>query len=162
VAAGARLVDGAWQVWKPPCEDVLGPVNPASIAASSPTDVVVACDMFGDVNGPLGYHLFVSRDGGGTFAEIGGRIPVEAIFGVATPGASTIVVSGWESNEGVLVGSFDGGKTWATVLRTGAVQLAEVGFTTPSQGVVVTNSVGGSGGLFMTRDGGHTWSAVKF
>jgi hypothetical protein len=162
VAAGARLVNGAWQTWKPPCTDVGGPVGPALIAASSPTDLVAACDMFGDANGPLGYHLFVSRDGGGSFVETVGRIPVEASGGVATPGASTIVVSGLESNEGVLVGSFDGGKTWATVLRAGAVQLAEVGFTTPLQGVVVTNSASGSAGLFMTRDGGHTWAAVQF
>ena len=163
VAAGAQLVNGTWQTWKPPCENVLlGPVNPASIAASSPTDVVVACDMFGDVNGPLGYHLFVSRDGGASFVAKGGRLPVDSINGVATPGTSTIVIAGWDSTEAVLVGSFDGGKTWSTVVRAGTVQLSDLGFTTPSQGVVITNSASGSSGLLMTRDGGHTWSAVKF
>ncbi|HEY8636750.1 MAG TPA: hypothetical protein VIL81_05740, partial [Candidatus Limnocylindrales bacterium] len=161
VVGGARLMGGAWQTWKPPCTDVGGPVSPAAIAASSPTDLVAACDLFGDANGPLGYHLFVSRDGGGSFVARGGRLPVDSISGVATPDTSTIVIAGWDSTEAVLVGSFDGGKTWSKVVRAGTVQLSDLGFTTPSQGVVITNSASGSGGLFMTRDGGHTWSAVK-
>jgi hypothetical protein len=111
--------------------------------------------VFGDANGPLGYHLFVSRDGGGSFVETGGRLPVDATGGVATPDTSTIVVS----NDAVVVGSFDGGNTWSTVLRAGN---ADLGFTTPSQGVVITHSADGSSGLFMTRDGGRTWSAVSF
>ena len=162
VLGGARLMGGAWQTWKPPCTDVGGPVSPAAIAASSPTDLVAACDLFGDANGPLGYHLFVSRDGGGSFVARGGRLPVDSIGGVATSDTSTILIAGWDSTEAVLVGSFDGGKTWSKVVRAGTVQLSDLGFTTPSQGVVITNSASGSGGLFMTRDGGHTWSAVKF
>jgi hypothetical protein len=162
VLGGARLVGGAWQTWKPPCMDVGGPVSPAAIAASSPADLVAACDLFGNVNGPLGYHLFVSRDGGGSFVARGGRLPVDSISGVATADTSTIVIAGWDSTEAVLVGSFDGGKTWSTVVRAGTVQLSDLGFTTPTQGVVITNSASGSGGLFMTRDGGRTWSAVKF
>jgi hypothetical protein len=162
VVGGARLVHGAWQTRKPPCTDTGGPVGPAVIAASSPTDFVAVCDMFGNVNGPLGYHLFVSRDGGASFVAKVGRPPVDAVSGVATPDTSTIVIAGWHSAEAVLVGSFDGGKTWSTVFRAGTVQLSDLGFTTPSQGVVVTNSASGSGGLFMTRDGGHTWSAVNF
>jgi photosystem II stability/assembly factor-like uncharacterized protein len=157
VVGGARLVGGTWRTWKPACADVTGP---AAIAASSSTDVVASCDM-GLWSSPQGNHLFVSGDGGATFAETGSRVPVTLGGGVATPGTSTIIVSGTDSTESVLVGSFDGGQTWSTVLQAGSVGLADLGFTTPTQGVVVAIGTG-AGRLLMTHDGGRTWSAIEF
>ncbi len=157
VVGGARLVGGTWRTWKPACADVTGP---AAIAASSSTDVVASCDM-GLWSSPQGNHLFVSGDGGTTFAETGSRVPVTLGGGVATPGTSTIVVSGTNSTQSILVGSFDGGQTWSTVLQAGSVGLADLGFTTPTQGVVVAIGAG-AGRLLMTHDGGRTWSAIEF
>ena len=158
VVGGARLVGGSWRTWKPACADVTGP---AAIAASSPTDLVASCDV-GFMSSPQGNHLFVSRDGGETFAETGSRVPVTLGGGLAMPDTSTIVVSGSDSKGSVLVGSFDGGQRWSIVLRAGNVGLTDLGFTTPTQGVVVTSSASGSDHLLMTRDGGHTWSAIVF
>jgi photosystem II stability/assembly factor-like uncharacterized protein len=157
VVNGAQLAGGAWRTWTPPCADVAGP---AAIAASSSTDLVASCDV-GLWSSPKGGHLFVSRDGGATFAEIGSRVPVALGSEVAMANTSTIVVSGSDSSGSVLVASFDGGKTWSVVLRAAGAGPAELGFTTPTQGVVVTMSASGSGELLMTHDGGHTWSTVK-
>ena len=42
VVGGARLVNGAWATWQPPCADVVGP---AYLSASSSTELVAACDV---------------------------------------------------------------------------------------------------------------------
>jgi photosystem II stability/assembly factor-like uncharacterized protein len=153
VAFGAQLVGGSWRTWEPVCKDVVGP---AYIAASSASQVVAACDV-GVWSTPKGVHLYVSHDGGATFAEKGSVAPVglNVVAGIATPVVSTIVLAGAD-----LVGSFDGGRTWQTVARPGAVSFNDLGFTTPAQGVVITTAEGGASKLYMTRDGGRTWSAV--
>ena len=158
VVAGARLVGGVWQTWKPACADVTGP---AAIAASSPSDLVASCDV-GLWSSPKGNHLFVSSDGGATFVEAAGSLPVTLGGGIATPDTSTIVVAGSDAKGSVLVGSFDGGHTWSLVHRAATVGFADLGFTTSTQGVVVTSSASGSDHLLMTRDGGRTWSAIEF
>src|SRR5712691_1622562 len=63
VVAGARLVSGAWTPWQPPWATVAGP---AILAATSSSDLVVACDV-GLWSTPTGEHLFVSSDAGVTF-----------------------------------------------------------------------------------------------
>ena len=158
VTGGARLVNGTWKAWTPACSDVVGP---AYLAASSATDVVASCDV-GLWSSPQGNHLFVSSNGGESFAETGAKVPVLDGSGAATPGTSTIVVAGSSATESVLVGSFNGGASWDSVLHVSG-ELNDLGFTNSSQGVVVvTNIATGSGRLFMTRDGGHTWSSVQF
>ena len=157
VVGGARLANGAWRTWRPPCFDANGP---ATLAAASALDLVAACDV-GLWSTPTGVHLSASSDGGTTFAEAPGRVPVSNLQGVATPTAGTVVVSGGTPSGGSeLVASFDGGATWAVVLSlSGAGSLADLGFTTAEQGVVMAYADAGSK-LLMTRDGGRTWSAV--
>ena len=41
VGDGARLTNGTWQSWNPPCEETNGP---AYLAASTATDVIAACE----------------------------------------------------------------------------------------------------------------------
>jgi hypothetical protein len=158
VQDGARLVSGTWKSWTPACASVTGP---AVLAASSATDVIASCDvgLFGNAQGN---HLFVSSNGGTSFAETGSKLPVTMASGAATPDTSTIVVAGSDSKGTALAGSFDSGTTWSTVLSAGAVTVADLGFTTQTQGVVITASANGSSKLLMTRDGGHIWSAVAF
>ena len=62
----------------------------------------------------------------------------------------------------MLAGSFDGGKTWATVHDAGSVAFSELGFTTTEQGVAIATASSGASHLLITRDGGHTWSPVTF
>jgi hypothetical protein len=156
VVGGARLVNGAWATWQPPCADVVGP---AFLAASSPTDLAAACDV-GLLGTPTGDHLYVSHDGGSTFVELGAAVPLPAPAQVASASPSVIVVGGRDATGAVLVATFDGGRTWAIVARLGAVTISDLGFTTAAQGVVITAPADGPARLLMTRDGGHTWRAV--
>ena len=159
VVAGARLVNGTWHSWQPPCADVVGP---AFLGASSATDLAVACDV-GAWASAQGDHLFVSRDGGTSFIEIGKRNPtIDSASGLATPNRSTIVIAGYDSHGSVLTGSFDSGHSWTVVAQPTSVSLTDLGFTSPSQGVVIATASSGASHLLMTRDGGHTWSINKF
>jgi photosystem II stability/assembly factor-like uncharacterized protein len=159
VVAGARLVGGTWRTWQPPCADAVGP---AFLGASSATDLAAACDV-GAWSNAQGDHLFVSRDGGVSFIEIGKRNPtIDSASGLATPNRSTIVVAGYDSHGSVLTGSFDSGHSWTVVDRPTSVSLTDLGFTSPAQGVVIATASSGASHLLVTRDGGHTWSIVKF
>ena len=155
VVGGARLVNGVWVAWQPPCADVVGP---AFLAASSPTELAAACDV-GLWGTPAGDHLYVSHDGGSTFVESGTAVPLTTAAQVAAASPSTIVVGGFDAKGAVLVATFDGGRTWAVVARLGAT-IADLGFTTAAQGVVITAPADGTASLLMTRDGGRTWRAV--
>lgn len=159
VAAGARLVDGSWHTWAPVCSDAVGP---AYLAASSASDLAAACDV-GQWSTPKGDHVFVSRDGGTSFTEPGPRTPLDSAAVIATPSRSVIVIGGAEGKKGVLIGSFDGGKTWPAAHDAGPeVAFSELGFSTTDQGVVITTATSGISNLLMTRDGGHTWSRITF
>ena len=156
VVGGARLVNGAWVAWQPPCADVVGP---AFLAASSPTELAAACDV-GLWGTSTGDHLYLSHDGGSTFVESGAAVPLQMAAQVASASPSVIVVGGSDATGAVLVATFDGGRTWTIVARLGAVTIADLGFTTAAQGVVITAPAGGPASLLMTRDGGRTWAAV--
>jgi hypothetical protein len=155
VVNGARLVNGVWRAWQPVCASVVGP---AFLAASSGTTLVAACDV-GAWSTPAGEHLFVSSDGGLTFHETGRAVPDVQGTGIASPDTSTIVVAGSTQKGLALLGSFDGGGTWTTlVVQPTQSTFADLGFTTPSQGVVIAIA----GALLMTHDGGRTWAPVAF
>ena len=159
VVGGARLVAGTWQSWNPPCLAVVGP---AILAASSPTNLIAACDV-GLWSTPQGEHLYVSNDGGATFSTVGGRMPINSAAAVATPDGSTIVVAGSKASGEALVTSFDGGRTWPSTLNAGMVQISQLGFTTRTQGLLITSDASsGAGTMLMTHDGGRTWTRVTF
>ena len=157
VVAGARLVNGAWVTWQPPCSTVVGP---AFLAASGPRDLAAACDV-GLWSNPTGEHLFLSHDGGSTFTESATAVPLTMGAMAAAASPSVIVVSGSDGTGAILVATFDAGQSWSVVARLGSVQIADLGFTTPTQGVVVAAGANGPATLLMTRDGGHTWSPVR-
>jgi photosystem II stability/assembly factor-like uncharacterized protein len=163
VVNGARLVNGSWQTWTPPCSDSAGP---AVLAASSSASLLADCDL-GVWSTPAGEHLYRSANGGASFAELSPAVPLSSAGEVATPNTSTIVVAGDGPPDAkgattpVVIGSFDGGHSWTTVLRPGSATFTDLGFTTQTQGVLIT-TVGATSRLLMTRDGGHTWAAVAF
>lgn len=170
VVGGARLVNGAWVAWTPPCASVVGP---AVLAASSPTELDAACDV-GLWSTPKGEHLYVSHDGGKTFAETGTPVPLDQTAEIASPSAGVVFVAGTTSQGSAIIGSFDGGQTWQTTLEVAQsagqdAGFTYLGFTTSTQGVAITESGAGTsnglqqvGTLLMTRDGGRTWTKVSF
>ena len=156
VVGGARLANGSWTAWRPPCADVVGP---AYLAAAGPTELAVACDV-GLWANPAGDHLYLSHDGGSTFVEAATGVPLQTAAQIAAASPSVIVVGGMDATGTVLVGTFDGGRSWAVVARLGAVDISDLGFTTAAQGVVITVPANGYGNLLVTRDGGRTWGAA--
>ena len=165
VVGGARLVNGAWVSWTPPCSSVLGP---AVLAASSPSDLVASCD--GGIWGPApttqqqGEHLYVSHDGGVSFSEVPGSVPISDPPTVATAGQAVIAVAGslGQSQGPAIATTFDAGQSWATFRLQPNEWVTYLGFTTPTQGVAIAQAGGQGGSLLMTRDGGHTWSTITF
>jgi hypothetical protein len=156
VVGGARLANGSWVAWTPPCADVVGP---AFLAASSPTELAAACDV-GLWSNPTGDHLYLSLDGGSTFSRSGTAAPLTTAAMAAMASPSAVVVGGSDGTGSVLAATTDAGRTWKVVARLPAGQIADLGFTTATQGVVIVGGVGGSASLLMTRDGGQTWHAV--
>jgi photosystem II stability/assembly factor-like uncharacterized protein len=162
VIGGARLVQGRWVPWQPPCSAAGGP---ATLAASSATAMVAVCDE-GVWTGPaIAVRVYASSDGGTTFHQVATLTPTpSSVMLVASPSPQTIVV-GVYTNQLVLDASFDGGATWRIAAHSQQGALADLGFTSPTQGVVVITSPGATpsgGALLMTFDGGHTWSPVVF
>ena len=163
VVAGARLVDGQWMPWQPPCPQAGGP---AMLAASSPHDVVAVCNegLYGGP--PVGVRAYVSTDGL-TFRQARTTVPLRDLEGLASPSAGVMVVAGAEPAPGVvprLVASRDGGSTWAAVYDGRPDHsIQELGFTSATQGVAIesgSNLVGAT--LLMTQDGSRTWKPVPF
>ena len=161
VVGGARLVGGSWQAWDPPC---LGTAGPAWLAASSATSLVAACDI-GLWSTPQGVHLFTSADGGATFTEQAGALPITALAGITTaPNQPTIVAAGNQADgSAALIGRFSPAASWTAVATlAGGGTFSELGFTTDAQGVAIAQAADGTIQLLMTRDGGRTWAPVEF
>ena len=158
--SGARLQSGAWASWTPPCRAVGG--SSAVLAASSPLDLLAVCALGFSTSQSPTEGVFVSTDGGGSFSQLATALPVGCVgsSALASPNASVAVVA---CSSG-LTATFDGGASWSTV-DGGVSDVADLGFTTASQGVAVAIDAAGTsydatGTLLMTHDGGHTWTAV--
>ena len=107
----------------------------------------------------------ISTDGGQTFTPTTASPPrggVSLSLAVAAPG-SLVVASA--SGASFLYATFDGGKSWQTVLdsMTGGQPWHDLGFTTAQQGVAIEGDPGLSPSqMWMTRDGGHFWQPIVF
>ena len=158
VIAGARLVNGLWRAWQPPCLDVNGP---AVLAASDATHVRAACleAEWGPYQGAdqPSEHLWSSTDGGTTFTRAAVEMPLAEVDGLAAPTTTSVAAAGQGYNGTAVIFSSDGGRTWRTVLNLGQARVLYLGFTTPTQGFVISSS-----GMQITYDAGLTWRAVDF
>jgi hypothetical protein len=160
VVGGARLENGRWVSWKPPCDDA---GTPLELAASMASDLVAFCadGLWNDL--PPGERIYVSTDGGSSFRRLPASPPFRDASAVAAAAPQVWVAGGAESNaqggaQAVLFRTGDGGRTWKAVHREGGASWLDLGFTSPEQGVVI--SEGNVDRLLMTYDGGQTWSPV--
>ncbi len=153
VLGGARLVDGSWEPWSPPCSQS---PSDAALAASDASRLVAICYEGLESSSPPVVHLYVSNDGGATFQPVTTTPPSfpQSTSAIASPAPGVVILG----NTGDLMGTFDGGETWSVVRQqpNSAVWL-QVGFTSPSQGLAIED-----GSLLMTFDGGHDWAPVDF
>ncbi len=161
VVGGARLANGTWTPWTPPCSNAMGT---ALLDAATPTDLVAECDG-GQWGTPkdarqAGQHLYVSTDGGATFAQSKASVPLVVVSAISTPTPSTIVLAGSRGQStpvGAIARSTNGGTTWSTVDLPSGWSVSYLGFTTPTQGVAIVDN-GTASHLYMTYDGGASWS----
>jgi photosystem II stability/assembly factor-like uncharacterized protein len=168
VVGGVQLgSSGRWGTWTPPCQMANGP---ASLAASTPDDLVAVCvegDWGPARNLPAGAStpstwLFKSTDGGASFHAVGPMAQTLSEQQVASPSPSVVVVTESTATTG-LDASFDGGHSWQSVYRNGRLtSWFYLGFTTTTQGVAIGSGPSGHSVLLMTRDGGHHWAPVSF
>lgn len=164
VIAGARLAQGIWQRWTPPCRGAKGA---AAITASSTTNLAAVCNEGVWGPPPAGFTaaswLCTSDDGGNYFAPVGqiasGAIGDNASSAASPPAHPDVVVVGGSG----LAATFDGGRTWKTVYTSpSGLGVRVVGFTTAAQGVAIVTGTTSVSTVLMTRNGGATWSPVSF
>lgn len=156
VIGGARLDNGVWMRWDPPCSQVGSPVTgPAVIAASDPVHLAAVCSG-GEFTGPMVVLSYFSNDGGSTFQIATAWLPTSSFGPIASPAPGVVVMG---SSTGDLLATFDGGATWKLVYHPSApATCGYVGFTTPDQGVAIEYP----SALLMTFDRGLTWAPVTF
>lgn len=157
VVGGARLQNGQWIAWKPPCNSA---GTPADLAASTATDLIAFCadGMWNDR--PPGERVFVSTDGGTSFHQASSSLPVRTVYPIAAATPSVWVVGSADTvadhPQALLLRTADGGRTWKTVRQAGEKNWIELGFTSPQQGIVIGEGNGDK--LLMTFDSGRSWA----
>jgi len=160
VIDGARLDHGQWTPWTPPCASAGGP---AVVAASTPVDLVAACDEGLWTDDVQVERLYVSDDGGATFRFTSDRAPVGCCAQLAAPAAGTAMVNGdRDGRSASLLATFDSGRTWSRVYtRPTPGSWTDLGFTSRDRGVaVVAEPAYRAGDLVMSDDGGRSWHVV--
>ena len=171
LTGAARLADGTWTTWRPPCSDAAHPNDSALVAASPDgADVVVACSTSDFGSFPFSARLYRSTDGGTTFTattplpladQESGQPPVPSIAFVDVPSAGVILVGYTRTDGSVsITRSADGGATWTEVQQLPAetsLFAYHVAAGSPHGGFVVAT---GAGTGIVTVDGGQTWSPV--
>jgi hypothetical protein len=150
VVGGARLVNGSWQPWTPPCMQAEGPVW---LTASDPLHLTAYCQG-GIWGGAASVSLDLSFDGGSTFQSRDLPFPVTAFGPIASPSIGVVFFGDDVNHE--LMASFDAGQSWTVVYRGSSTSDWQyIGFTTPDQGVAIDNGL-----LMMTFNGGSTWDPI--
>jgi photosystem II stability/assembly factor-like uncharacterized protein len=150
VIGGARLVDGSWQPWTPPCAQAGGPVE---LTAPDALHLAAYCDggLWSDTTD---VSLDTSSDGGSTFQSRTLSFPLSAAGPIASPSTGLVLLGDNENDS--LMASNNAGQSWTAVYRGQATSGWQyVGFTSPEQGVAIDG-----GTLLMTFDGGGTWSPI--
>jgi hypothetical protein len=163
VVGGARLVDGLWRPWTPPCVDAGGDTD---LAATSALDLVAVCNegiWGGGVSTPV-TRSYTSSDGGLTFVRRTVVAQVSAVREVAVSALGHVVLNALTpppAEGNALLATSNFGASSSTVRRSTDLNsgFVELGFTSPNQGVVIeTDQTADTATLLMTFDAGRHWS----
>ena len=143
-------------------------LSPSEVAASSPSDIAIACSDQGYPQPGMSIkEVFTSANGGRTFHQVGGPSEAGEVYLLAmVPGNPKILTLVAASGATFLDRSANGGKNWAQAEYydggTGMRDLAYVSATTGYQVHVSTSPALGYGqGLLKTTNAGKTWRTVK-
>jgi hypothetical protein len=175
---GARLVDGQWVEWSPPCaispaalETGFTPVPRVRLDASSDgSALVVLCAPVPTSAGSDSVEVFVSHDGGNTFDErnrsLSGILTGQSWVHV-TDGGTTIVGTTLDTGDFVIQRSTDDGRSWQLVATLGmSVSRTEVDALPGGRIMVFATATDETGGpthvAVVSDDEGMTWQSVPF
>lgn len=130
------------------------------LGAFSNNDLVVACSSNGAA-GSSTKQVYLSANGGMSYADLPAAPTSGALDGVTTNGSTVVVAAA----SGASVLYADDGHGWQTVYAApGGANLEELGFTTTTQGVVIVGEPGQgvTTHMLMSTNGGLHWSLVNF
>jgi len=143
-------------------------LSPSAVAASSPSDIAIACSDQGFPQPGMSIkEVFTSANGGRTFHEAGQPSEAGEVYQLAmVPGNPKVLTLQAASGATFLDRSANGGKTWAQAEYfdggTGMRDLAYVSATTGYTVHVSDSPALAYGlGLLKTTNAGKTWTTVK-
>jgi hypothetical protein len=143
-------------------------LSPSEVAASSPSDIAIACSDQGYPQPGMSIkEVFASTNGGRTFHEVGQPSEAGQVYQLAVvPGNPKVLTLEAASGATFLDRSVNGGKTWTQAEYfdggTGMRDLAYVSATTGYTVHVSDSPALAYGlGLMKTTNAGKTWTTVK-
>jgi photosystem II stability/assembly factor-like uncharacterized protein len=145
-----------------------GVISPSEVAASSPSDITIACSDQGYPQPGMSIkEVFASSNGGRTFHEVGQPSEAGQVYQLAmVPGNPKVLTLEAASGATFLDRSVNGGKTWTqATFDDGGTGLRDLLYVSATTGYTVhvsdSPALAYGLGLLKTTNAGKTWSTVK-
>jgi len=145
-----------------------GVLSPSEVAASSPSDIAIACSDQGYPQPGMSIkEVFTSGNGGKTFQRQGSPSEAGQVFQLAmVPGNPKVLTLEAASGATFLDRSANGGKTWAqATFDDGGTGMRDLAYVSGTVGYTVhvseTPALAYGLGLLKTTNAGETWKTVK-
>lgn len=145
-----------------------GVLSPSEVAASSPSDIAIACSDQGYPQPGMSIkEVFTSTNGGKTFREQGEPSQAGQVYQLAmVPGNPKVLTLEAASGATFLDRSVNGGKTWTQAeYEDGGTGLRDLAYVSATTGYTVhvsdSPALAYGLGLLKTTNAGKTWRTVK-
>ena len=145
-----------------------GVLSPSAVAASSPSDIAIACSDQGYPQPGFSIkEVFTSTNGGKTFHLQGKPSEAGQVYQLAmVPGNPKVLTLEAASGATFLDRSVNGGKTWAQAeFFDGGTGMRDLAYVSPATGYIVhvsdSPALAYGLGLLKTTNAGKTWRTVK-
>ena len=143
-------------------------LSPSEVAASSPSDIAIACSDQGYPQPGLSIkEVFTSSNGGRTFHEVGKPSQAGQVYQLAmVPGNPNVLTLEAASGATFLDRSINGGVTWRQAeYFDGGTGMRDLAYVSASTGYTVhvsdSPALAYGLGLLKTTNAGATWTTVK-